>query len=40
MNFVLCPKAKGTGWHTNDTGWRTKGIEGNRREPNDVHIQL
>ena len=31
---------KGTGRQTNDTGRRTKGIEGNRREPNVVHIQL
>ena len=31
---------KGTGRQTNDTGRRTKGLEGNRREPNVVHIQL
>jgi len=31
---------KGTGRQTNDTGRRTKGIEGNRNELNAVHIQL
>ena len=40
MNVVLCQETKGTGRQTNDTGRRTKGIEGNRNELNAVHIQL
>jgi hypothetical protein len=40
MNVVLCQEAKGTGRQTNDTGRRTKGIEGTRNELNAVHIQL
>ena len=47
MNVVSCHEARGTGRptnvqgrQTNDTGRRTKGIEGITMELNVVHIQL